>query len=134
MKNNELIEKFTGLLSDIEDAEAISVTDFTEERKPNMIIVSIDSIKQCHPPVPDYEYQISITVDSFIADDPNGSKFNAIIEEVQNKMNLYIFKGQPLSSLFGEIPVVGLLEDGASYSITNESNRCEMKYLVYISF
>lgn len=38
-----------------------------------------------------------------------------------------------LPEIFGELPVVGYLYEGMLHSITGESNRYEINYLIYTS-
>lgn len=131
MKQNEIIESIVNALS-IENTKIIKTSDFTTERESNMVIVGIDKCQRVYPQLPDYEYQLSVVIDCWIADDENAAEFERIKAETQAFFNEIVETRN--FEIFGEIPVVGFLENGIDESITAESNRAELNFLIYASF
>lgn len=131
MKKDEIIDCIVNALS-IENVKVIKSTDFTTEREPFMVIVGIDRLQRVYPQLPDYEYQLSVVIDTWIADDEDGFAYARINEEVRAFFENIIDNKD--FTIFGEIPVVGFLWEGSDSIITAESNRAELKYLIYTSF
>ena len=73
MKEKEIIQKVIDLIGNIDDVTVISAFNYSEERTPNMVVVGIDKVEQMNVGLPDYRYFLSITIDSFIEDDPDGA-------------------------------------------------------------
>ena len=134
MKEKEIIEKFTNILSEIEDAKTISATDFSEERENNMIVVGIENTTQVNVGLPDYQYRVSIVIDCFIEGDEKAEVFNEIHNEVRRILDEYEHKEKPLDSLFEEIPVVGLFFENEEEMIDDKSNRVVLYCNVIASF
>lgn len=127
MDNNEIINSIVNLLSDIEDATTICYNDFTEERKFNMIVIGIDGVEQVNFQLPDYSYDMTILVDTFIDDDNNGTIFKSTVDEVQDRINTYVMDKTLLDDLFGDLCVVYFNVEKFNFSITEKSNRFEAK-------
>lgn len=134
MKEKEIIEKVINLIGNIEDAKVISSSDYSEDREAFMIVVGIDSVEQLNPNLPDYKYNLSITIDCFIEDDLDGKSFNTIVGTVRDKLNFYINKNAALDNIFQEIPIVGWINLTDEYSVSTESNRAIIKSELISSF
>lgn len=63
----------------------------------------------------------------------SGIEFQRIKKEVKSFFQNIILN-KNLKEIFGEIPVVGFLPDGEDYTLTAESNRYELKFLIYTSY
>ena len=133
MKEKELNNKLIEYFSSIKDTTIISSTDFTDERESNMIVISIDSVNQVYPSTPDYEYNITILVDTFIEDDEKGELHKNTVKILQEKIN-YMMNKNNYVEIFEDIPVVGVLFNGNNQSISDSSNRTEVSILLYSSF
>lgn len=133
MKEKELNNKLIEYFSSIKDATIISSTDFTDERESNMIVISIDSVTQVYPSTPDYEYNITILVDTFIEDDEKGELHKNTVNILQEKIN-YMMNKNNYVEIFEDIPVVGVLFNGNNQTISDSSNRTEVSILLYSSF
>lgn len=134
MKEKEIIQKVIDLIGNIDDVTVISAFNYSEERTPNMVVVGIDKVEQMNVGLPDFKYSLSITVDSFIEDDPNGTLFHDILANVKMKIYRYINGEASLTEAFQEIPVVGWINSGTDISITNESNRAVLTSELIASF
>lgn len=134
MKEKEIIEKVINLIGNIEDAKVISSSDYSEDREAFMIVVGIDGVEQLNPNLPDYKYNLSITIDCFIEDDLDGKAFNNIVGTVRDKLNFYINKNAALDNIFQEIPIVGWINLTDEYSVSTESNRAIIKSELISSF
>jgi hypothetical protein len=98
-----------------------------------MVVVGITDKTKLHPLLEDYEYRISIVVDTFIADDEKGEIAYAIYTGSEAKLYQYVNKILNLTEIFEELPVVGFVYENMSHSLIGESNRYELNYLVYTS-
>lgn len=134
MRDNDLVDKLIEYFDDIEDVKIISSKDFVDERDPYMVVIGIESKRQVYPTLPDYEYTISILIDTFITDDEKGKKVDEIKSVIESKLFSLTSLKKPLIEVFGNLPVVGIIPENITDSITNESNRSEMSYLIYTSF
>lgn len=134
MIDYEIIEKLVEYIDEIDGVTIIPAKNFENERDPYMVLVGIEEKTQIYPTTPDYEYQISILIDTFIADDTNGKKIEEIKETIEQKLFPFVNRDKNLSEIFEDIPIVGFLSDGISDSISSESNRSELRYLIYASF
>ena len=134
MKEKEIIQKVIDLIGNIDDVTVISAFNYSEERTPNMVVVGIDKVEQMNVGLPDYRYFLSITIDSFIEDDPDGALFHAILANVKMKIYRYINGEASLAEAFQEIPVVGWINSGTDISITSESNRAILTSELVASF
>lgn len=132
--NKELSLKILKKIDSISDkVKMIYAADFTEDRQPYMVVVGITDKNQIYSTLPDYEYRMTIVIDTFIVDDDNGVIAQEILKAINKRINPYIYKEIELPELFEELPVVGFLFDGMSHTITAESNRYELNYLIYTS-
>lgn len=132
----EIVDRIIDALQ-IDDATTIAANDFTEERAANMIVVGIESKKPFHdenPFVPDYEYELSIVIDTFIDEDEQGELFEKTLEAVMRILDQYALKEKPLEELFGSIPVVGFWLEDCTRSISDKSNRAALSYKIVASF
>lgn len=116
------------------DIQVIAGTDFTEERGPFIVVVAITSSTQVNFGLPDYEYNIQINVDCFIDEDKEGFIFNRTKNEVLNYLETFIMDQSRLAELFDDIPIVGLLYDGNSTSVTQSSNKCMIQLRAIASY
>ena len=87
-----------------------------------------------NPFLPDYEYDLSIVVDTFIDVDRTGEVFEKTVEEVQRILGEYALKEKELDGLFGSIPVVGFWEEDTERMIDDKSYRATLSYKVVASF
>jgi hypothetical protein len=134
MKENEIKNLLVKHLSTIKDAECIAATNFEDERSENMIVVGIESVNQIYPMLPDYEYNVSIVVDTFIEDDDTGKLHENTVKIIQEKLFPYCLKEMPYTDIFGDLPIVGMIFNGINNTISDSSNRCEITLLIYASF
>ena len=135
MKESEIINKVVNVLSEVEKSKAIAVTDFTEDREENMIVVGIERTTNVNPFLPDFEYDLNIVIDTFIDGDGDGKLFRDTVEKVRMTLDKYVQMGEySPSELFEEIPVVGMWFVDAEYAINDKSNRCSLSYKVVASF
>lgn len=137
MLEKEIINKITGLIKHIfkdnDDLSVIPYYEFLEDRTQVMVIVGIENTTQVNHGLDDYQYDLTITVDSLIADDPTGDKFISVYSEIESVLRDYIIKVKPLKDLFEEIPAVGFLYTGNTFSISNDSNRSSMAFQLFTS-
>lgn len=132
--NQEITEKIlTNLKSISNKVKFISSDDFTEERQLYMVVVGITDKTKLHPLLEDYEYRISIVVDTFIADDEKGEIAYAIYTGIEAKLYQYVNKILNLTEIFEELPVVGFIYESMNHTLDDVSNRYELNYLVYTS-
>lgn len=117
-----------------QNGATISSNDYSQDRKSFMIVVGITNVEQIYPTLPDYKYTMSIVVDCFIADDINGTKTDQLAQLIEDKMNKLIFKQIKFSEVFGEIPIVGILNKSKQFSISQDSNRVEFSFELFGSF
>ena len=96
-----------------------------------MVVVGITDEIQIYPTLPDYEYKLSIVIDTFIVDDDEGKIAESIFKEIKTTIKAQGNKN--VSDIFDELPVVGFIYEGSSHTITAESNRYELNYSVYVS-
>ena len=130
---DRLVEEFKTLFDGYTDLQVIPYSEFIEERDQSMVVVGIDSVNQVNVGLDDYQYDLTITVDTLIADDRSGTVFKSISKCISTFMTEYLIKRKSLQMLFKDIPAVGLLFNGSSYTITNDSNRVIFSYQVFTS-
>lgn len=135
MKEKEIVSYLIKSFKTIENTSVIASYEFQDERTDNMIVIGITNTTQVNVGLPDYKYDLEITVDCFIADDNSGNEFNRISEETEKVLYPYLNGKNPnYTALFGDIPIVGILFDGSDFSITAESNRTTFRYSLFASF
>lgn len=136
MNENLLIERIVNVLSDIEDCDTQAVTDFTEKRGDNVIVVGITSTEQLNPGcgVPDYRHNMEILVDCSIPEDDSGDKFYSIIAEIKHRLLPFELNNKQLGSLFGNIPVVYFEFETQNFSVSERSNLCTLRYQIITSY
>lgn len=79
--NREISLKVLNKIKTVSDkVKMIYAADFTEDRQPYMVVVGITDKTQVYPTLPDYEYKISIVIDTFILDDDKRSNRTRNIE------------------------------------------------------
>lgn len=137
---NEILNIIVTRLKNLFDAEddtikVISYKDYNDDRIENMVIVGIEnsSVVEGHEGLNDYQHDLSITIDSFIADDLHAEKFFKIAETVEEYLNFFTERVVDVKNLFGELPVVGFLYKNSQYTITNDSNRVTIFYTIFSS-
>lgn len=135
-KEKELIELLVDKISQNvgNEVTVININDYTDERTDHMISVGISNTVNVNPMLPDYEYTVEVLVDSFIANDKYGKKFEENKEAVLNFFEPYLMNKDILSELFLDIPVVGFFIDGISNQTTEESNRSHIQLRVIVSY
>ena len=84
--------------------------------------------------MPDYRYDISLVIDSFIDGDETAEHYNFVANEVKSRLNKWLLQEEPLSSLFGELPIVGFYGFESSFTISEGSNRMTAKMKAVASF
>jgi len=97
-------------------------------------LFGIDKVEQVNVGLPDYKYNLNITIDTFIEDDPQGELFHNTLNTVQEKINKFINREASISVAFEEIPVVGWINSDIDISITSESNRAILNSELIASF
>lgn len=136
MKNEieqKLIDYLKPIFSEIDElseVKIINADDFTEDRESFMVVVGITDSTRVHYGLNDFEFKLSIVVDTFIEDDELGYNQNNISMIISETIFKYI---NNLSEIFDELPVVGVVEQPISFSKTDISHRTEMTYLIYTS-
>lgn len=130
---DRLVEELKSLFAEYSDIQVIPYNEFIEERDQSMIVVGIDNVTQVNVGLDDYQYDLTITVDTLIADDRSGTVFKSISKGISTFMTDYLIKRKSLQMLFKDIPAVGLLFNSSSYTITNDSNRVIFSYQVFTS-
>lgn len=138
MFEKEIINKLTDFIQqlfddDNDDLSVISYDEFLEERTSVMVIVGIESTTQVNHGLDDYQYDVSITIDSLIADDLKGERFNLVYKKIDEAFRDFLVKIKPLDELFDEIPAVGFLSTGNNFSITSDSNRATKTFQLFTS-
>ena len=123
------------LSTELEDkATVISSQDFTEEREANMVVVGIEGVEQMNYRLPDFRHKVTIVVDSFIDEDPDGETFESICEAVEKCLEGVTSGTDSLDSFFNpENNVVGLLYDGRTDTILDGSHHAIYRYDVITS-
>ena len=116
------------------NVQVIASNDFTEERGPFIIVVGITNSNQMNFGLPDYEYTVQIKIDCFIDEDKQGYIYQQVKTQVLGYLEPYIMDQSKLGELFDDIPIVGLLWDGISNSITQESNNCIIQFRLVASY
>jgi hypothetical protein len=134
MKQDELKNKLVEYFSSIKDACTIAATDFTDERDSNMIVIGIESVKQIYPSTPDYEYTVSILIDTFIEDDEKCELHDKTVKIVTDMIYNHLMIKENYLEIFDKLPVVGVLFEGIEQTISDSSNRAEITLLMYTSF
>lgn len=135
-REKELVDHLVEKLKDHidENVQVIATSDFTEERKNNVVVVGINNTTQAHPFVPAYQYNLQIIVDCFIDDDKEGYFFNEIKQQILNYLEPYIMDKTKLAELFDPIPIVGFFLEGVSNNVTEESNKAIIGFRVVASY
>ena len=134
--NEKIIEKVVNVLSDIEDCQTQSVTDFTEKRDDNMIVVGITTTTQLNEGTgcPDYEHIMEILVDCSIPEDNDADKFYSVVSEIKMRLLPYELKESNLSVLFENIPVVYFAFENQTFTVADRSNQCTLRYKIITSW
>lgn len=127
-----LVQKLDQVTSD--NIQVIAGTDFTEERGSFIVVVAITNTTQVNFGLPDYEYNVQINIDCFIEDDKQGYIFEKTRSEVLGFLQTYIMDQSRLGELFDTIPIVGLLYNGNSTSVTQSSNKNLIQFRLVASY
>lgn len=127
-----LVKKITNATD--EQAQVIASNDYTEERGPFIVVVGIPNSIQVNFGLPDYEYTVQINIDCFIDEDKGGYIFERIKGDILSYLQTYIMDQSKLSELFDDIPIVGLIFDGISNSVTQQSNKCIIQFKAIASY
>ena len=128
----KLIEYFKTIFSQIDEisVKVINANDFTEDRDSFMVVIGITEQTRVHYGLNDFEFKLSIVVDTFIEDDEIGYNQNNISMIIGERM--YEYKNL-FSEMFGDLPIVGIVEEPITFNITDVSHRTELSYLIYTS-
>ena len=130
MKEKEIVQKICQYIDyQQQNGATISASDYSQDRKYFMVAVGITNTEKIYPTLPDFKYTVSIVIDCFIAEDPKGIKLNQIKSLIDEKFN-----GLDLKEVFGEIPIVGILNKSKEFSIVQQSNRIEYEFELFGSF
>lgn len=129
---DHLVQKIKDQVS--QNVQVLSNSDFTEERKDNVVVIGINNTVQAHPFVPAYQYSLQIIVDCFIDGDKEGYFFNQIKEQIMDYLEPYVMDKTKLDELFNPIPIVGFFLEGVSNSVTEESNKAIIGFRVVASY
>lgn len=117
-----------------EKVQVIANSNFSEERTDFVAVVGITNTTQMNFGLPDYEYTVQIIVDCFIDADKEGFFFNQTKNQILDYLEPYIMNQKRLGELFEDIPIVGLLYDGVSNSVTEDSNKCIIQFRLIRSY
>ena len=127
-----LVKKIDQQTSD--KVQVIASNDFTEERGSFVVVVGIINSNQMNFGLPDYQYTVQIKIDCFIDKDKQGYVFQQIKSQVLGYLEPYIMDQTRLSELFDDIPIVGLLWDGISNNVIQDSNNCIIQFRLVASY
>lgn len=134
MNEEVIIDKLLSIFEDIEDVQLLKSHDYTDERQDSVIVVGIESCEKMHPFCPDYRYDVTISVDSFIEPDTSGEKYRSICKAVSDKLD-YITQNQHLlPTYFGDVNVVYFVFKNFADAVMDESNRCDYHCELIASF
>ena len=135
MKQKEIINKFIDYIRyQNENTSTISADDFSQDRQSNMIVVGITNTEKIYPMTQDYKYILSVIVDSFIQDDPQGEYLNSLKNMIDGKIASIAVNRQLLTEIFEEIPIVGFIQAGKEFSINEASNRIQYTFQLFGSY
>jgi len=136
MNENMLAQRTVNVLSEIEGADAQTSMDFTEKRTDNMIVVGITSTAQLNEGcgVPDYEHTMEILIDCSIPEDDSADAFWALIAEVKRRLLPFELKRSELPVLFGDLPVVFFEFISQTFTTSERSNQCTLRYRIITSY
>lgn len=133
MNGEIIIDKLLNAVNGIADATKISVTDFTEERDTNMIVIGVDNVEQVNFSLPDYKYTVAILVDTIIQDDTDCTLHKNTCKAVDDIFEPYTSHLRPLDVLFEEAPVVGMIFKGKKTSMTQSSYQATYTFEIITS-
>ena len=117
-----------------DNIQVIKSNDFTEERGSFIVVIGITSSTQVNFGLPDYQYNVQINIDCFIDEDKEGYIFEQTKNQILSYLETFIMDQSRLNELFDDIPIVGLIFDGISTSVTQESNKCMIQFKAIASY
>lgn len=116
----------------IDVADIKKIGDNIDQQIQNVIICGISTMNKVYPMTQDYEYKLDIAIRSWIADDESGENFQnlcSLVESVLSPLN----DAKEYSTILSK-PVVGVVNEGQTRQVTEDSNILTFSYLVYVSF
>lgn len=114
------------------DLQIINARDFTEQRQQAVFVVGIEQITQMNFGLPDYSWSFNCILDVFIDNDRDGARFFDNSNMIKFLLNRLQIKEQ-LKNVFGDIPVVGYIPETITNTITDDSNRLQIKFSIITS-
>lgn len=132
---DSIIKDFIAALSGIQDVQVFDSQDFSTKRTSNIIIVGIDNIEQMNFGLPDYKYDVTISVDTFIDSDLSGETFKRTCNEVRNTLSGLTEEIHPNFDLFflNSHNVVGFLTGPSQFTLLDASHHATFKYQIITS-
>jgi hypothetical protein len=131
MSNDDIIAKLLDKLQS-ENYEVFENLDNSETRGANAVSIGIGEVEQVNFALPDYKTKINIYISSHINEDKTGEIFKSILNEVKQKLDVYVLKEQPLSGLFEDVPVVGFWFDKETRMVVDDQyGACYLAHLEY---
>lgn len=126
----KIIDYFNGIFNG--NLQIINARDFSEQRQQSIFVVGIEQISQVNYSLPDYSFTFSCVLDVFIDNDRDGKLFSDYTHIIRK----YLYDLQDintLKSVFNNLPVVGYIPQTYTSTITDDSNRLQIKFIIYTS-
>lgn len=126
----KIIDYFNGIFNG--NLQIINARDFSEQRQQSIFVVGIEQISQVNYSLPDYAFTFSCVLDVFIDNDRDGKLFSDYTHIIRK----YLYDLQDintLKSVFNNLPVVGYIPQAQTSTITDDSNRLQIKFIIYTS-
>lgn len=126
----KIIDYFNGIFNG--NLQIINARDFSEQRQQSIFVVGIEQISQVNYSLPDYAFTFSCVLDVFIDNDRDGKHFF----EYAHIIRKYLYDLQDINNLknvFNNLPVVGYIPQIQTSTITDDSNRLQIKFIIYTS-
>lgn len=114
------------------DLQIINARDFTEQRQQAVFVVGIEQVTQMNLGLPDYSWSFNCILDVFIDNDRDGTRFFDYTTMLQFLLNR-LQKREQLKNIFGDIPAVGYIPEAITSTITDDSNRLQIKFSIITS-
>lgn len=114
------------------DLQIFNARDFTEQRQQAVFVVGIEQVSQINFGLPDYSWTFNCVLDIFIDGDRDGTRFSDYTAMLQILLNR-LQKREQLKNVFGDIPAVGYIPEAITSTITDDSNRLQIKFSIITS-
>lgn len=126
-ERKSIIDDLKKLFDSLENVKIITSDENCDNRIENMIIVACESTEQINYQLPDYAHHCSITLDTFIADDPNTTLFNTTLTSIRDILRPVLDNTIPYSEIFSA-KVVGIINPTLKYYKDDSSNGAVFEF------